>query len=69
MHCIGSVAVMVGSILAVGGADTITTVTVGPEVPIQRYDFLTIRESDFGKPATDTTGQALTPTASFSAAL
>ena len=59
----------VGSILAVGGGDTITTVTVGPEVPIQKYDFLTVRESDFGKPATDTTGEPFTPTGSFSAAL
>ena len=59
----------VGSILAVAGGETITTVTVGPDVPIQKYDFLTIRESDFGKPSTDTTGQGFTPTASFSAAL
>jgi hypothetical protein len=59
----------VGSILAVGGANTITTVTVGPDIPIQKYDFLTIRESDFGKPSTSTTGQTPTPTGPFSAAL
>lgn len=59
----------VGSILAVGGANTITTVTVGPDVPIQKYDFLTIRESDFGRPSSATTGQVLTPTGPFSAAL
>ena len=59
----------VGSILAVGGGNTITTVTVGPEVKLRRYDFLTVRESEFGRPPSATTGEAPTPLESFSAPL
>jgi hypothetical protein len=61
----------VGSVLAVGGGNTVTTVTVGPEVDLDRYDFLTVRESEFGKPPSSaTTGQAPElETGPFSAAL
>ncbi len=61
----------VGSVLAVGGGNTVTTVTVGPEVKLKRYDFLTVRESDFGKPPSSaTTGQVPElGTGTFSAAL
>ena len=58
----------VGSILAVGGGDTITTVTIGPEVKTKRYDFLTVRLSEFGQPSTQTPEDAF-GTTSFSAAL
>jgi hypothetical protein len=37
----------VGSLLATGESGT-TTVTVGEDVKLKRYDFLTVRESDFG---------------------
>ncbi len=48
----------VGGVLAVGGSDTVFTVTVGPEVKLKRYDFLTVRENDFGKPPGETTDPA-----------
>ena len=60
----------VGSILAVGGGNTIATVTIGPDVDTERYDFLTVRASDFGRPSSATTGEdVLGPAGPFSAAL
>ena len=60
----------VGSILAVGGGNTIATVTIGPEVEIKRYDFLTVRRervrpaADVGSPGRTRSGSGL-----FSASL
>ena len=44
--------VEVGSILAVGVND-VNTVTVGPEVRLRKYDFLTVRVDDFHNPEVD----------------
>jgi hypothetical protein len=38
----------IGSVLAVG-EQTVVTASVGAEVDLRRYDFITVRESDFGK--------------------
>ena len=58
----------VGSILAVGGGNTISTVTIGPEIKTKRYDFLTVRLSEFGQPPTSSPEDEFGLT-SFSAAL
>jgi hypothetical protein len=42
----------VGSILVVGVND-VNTVTVGPEVPLKKYDFLTVRVNEFHNPDVD----------------
>jgi len=44
--------VEVGSILVVGVND-VNTVTVGPEVRLRKYDFLTVRVDDFHNPEVD----------------
>ena len=45
--------VEVGSILVVGAVGEVETVTVGPEVPLKKYDFLTVRVNEFHNPNVD----------------
>jgi hypothetical protein len=42
----------VGSILVVGTGG-VSTVTIGPEIPLRKYDFLTVRPDQFHNPGVD----------------
>jgi hypothetical protein len=56
----------IGSFLAVGDL-TVATATVGPEVDLSRYDFITVRKSDFGIQGSSEPGDE--PPVEFRAAL
>ena len=43
----------IGSILAVGVGDGVEMISVGPEVPLKKYDFLTVRVDTFHHPGDD----------------
>ena len=43
----------IGTFLVVGGIDANNTVTVGPEVRLKKYDFLTVRPDSFHNPEVD----------------